>query len=87
MIKVIDFLSRSMCVIMFSALLSTSWLYQEELNSLLGLPVSPLLNRCIHLLIVTVVALTVGSLLNWLFGRLLWHLERRQAIKQSPPIR
>jgi hypothetical protein len=87
MIKIIDFLSRSMCVIMFSALLSISWLFHDEINSLLGLTASPLLNRCVHLLIVTALALIVGPLLNCLFSRLLWRLERRQAIKQSPPIR
>lgn len=87
MIKIIYFLSHSMCVFMFSTLLSISWLYHEEINSFMRLPDAPLLNRLIHLLIVAVMALTVGALLNWLLGRLLWRLERRQAIKQSPPIR
>lgn len=87
MIKLVDFLSRSMCVIIFSALLAVSWLYQEEINLLLGLPEAPMLNRFIQLLLVAVFSFSVGAPLNWMLGRLLWRLERIRALKQSPPIR
>ncbi|NWC84169.1 hypothetical protein HX798_28370 [Pseudomonas putida] len=85
MIKLVEFLSHSMCVILFSALLSVSWLYQQEIGFFLGLSDSQMLNRLTQLLLVATVALSAGSLLNWLLGRLLWRLERRRAIKLSPP--
>lgn len=85
MIKLVEFLSSSMCVILFSALLSVSWVYQEEIGFFLGLSESPMLNRLAQLLLVAAIALSVGALLNWLFGLLLWRLERRRAIKLSPP--
>ncbi|MEA8592964.1 hypothetical protein PZT57_30425 [Pseudomonas aeruginosa] len=85
MIKLVEFLSRSMCVILFSALLSVSWLYQDEIGFFLGLSESPMLNRLAQLLLVAAIALSVGAFLNWLLGRLLWRLERRRAIKLSPP--
>lgn len=87
MIKLVDFLSRSMSVLIFSALLAISWMYQAELNSILGPATSPMLNRLIQLLLAGVISLLLGGLLNWLLSRLLWRLERRQAIRQSPPIR
>lgn len=85
MIKLVEFLSRSMCVILFSALMSVSWLYQDEIGFFLGLSDAPMLNRLAQLLLVAAIALSAGALLNWLFGRLLWRLECRRAIKLTPP--
>ncbi len=85
MIKLVEFLSRSMCVILFSALMSVSWLYQDEIGFFLGLSDTPMLNRLAQLLLVAAIALSAGALLNWLFGRLLWRLEGRRAIKLTPP--
>nr|EIU2719005.1 hypothetical protein [Pseudomonas aeruginosa]EIU2864240.1 hypothetical protein [Pseudomonas aeruginosa] len=77
MLRLVEFLSRGSRLLLFSALLGMSWIYQNEINAMLGLNLPTMVNRVIQLLIVGITALAVGTPINWGFGKLLARLEKR----------
>lgn len=84
MLKLVEMLSHSTRLLLFSALLGLTWLYQTEINSTLGLSYLPWINRLIQLLIVSLTALLVGTPANLAFYKLHAWLEWKSS-NQLPP--
>lgn len=75
MLRLVEFLSRGSRLMLFSALLGMSWVYQDEINAMLGLNFPTMVSRFIQLLIVGITALAVGTPINWGFSKLLARLD------------